>query len=172
MRKVTTKITYLEMLRPCATEARPAVENITIERLQSPSTDGYRALYRSVGRDYHWTDRLLMPDEQLAAALQDEGVEVYLLRVDGRPAGYSELDRRSAGQIELAYFGLFPQYIGKGLGRYFLVWTLQKAWTYHPERVWVHTCDLDHPAALPMYLKAGFAIYDEEVAEQVVLDDG
>ena len=171
MRKVTTKITYLEMLRPYAAEAKPPVDGLSIEHLEAPSADEYRALYRSVGRDYHWADRLLMPDDQLRAILQDDAVEIHLLRVGGQPAGYSELDRRTAGQIELAYFGLFPEFTGRGLGRYFLAWTLQKAWSYRPKRVWVHTCDLDHPAALPMYLKTGFRIYHEKTAEQVVLDD-
>lgn len=171
MRKVTTKITYLEMLRPYAAEARPPVDGLSIQRLAVPSVDEYRALYRSVGRDYHWADRLLLPDDQLLAILQDDAVEIYLLRVGGQPAGYSELDRRTAGQIEIAYFGLFPQYIGKGLGRYFLARTLRKAWSYRPKRVWVHTCDLDHAAALPMYLEAGFVVYDEKIAEQVILED-
>ena len=171
MRKVTTKITYLEMLRPPSADAKPPVDGLDIDHLPAPSVEEYRFLYRTVGRDYHWADRLLMPDDQLRAAIHDDAVEIYLLRVGGEPAGYSELDRRVVGEIEIAYFGLFPGFLGKGLGRYFLAWTLQEAWSYHPKRVWVHTCDLDHPAALPMYLKAGFEIYDEKAAEQVVLED-
>ena len=88
--------------------------------------------------------------------------------VDGQPAGYSELDRREPGQIELAYFGLFPQFIGQGLGKYFLGWTLDRAWSYGPDRVWLHTCDLDHPAALPNYQQAGFVVFDEQMIQQVV----
>ena len=171
MRKVTTKITYLEMLRPSSADAKPPVDGLDIDRLPAPSVQESRFLYRSVGRDYHWADRLLLSDDQLRTAIHDDAVEIYLLRVAGEPAGYSELDRRVVGELEIAYFGLFPEFTGRGLGRYFLAWTLQKAWSYRPERVWVHTCDLDHEAALPMYLKAGFEIYDEKVAEQVVLED-
>ena len=69
-----------------------------------------------------------------------------------------------------AYFGLFPAFIGKGLGKYLLAWALDRAWSFNPRRVWVHTCDLDHPAALPNYLRAGFTVYDETVVEQIVAD--
>ncbi len=109
-----------------------------------------------------------MPDEQLQAILRDDRVEVFVLSVAGELAGYSELDRRVESDIELAYFGLFPNFIGQGLGRFLLDWTLRTAWSRRPRRVWVHTCDLDHPAALPTYLKAGFRAYDEQIIEQFV----
>jgi GNAT superfamily N-acetyltransferase len=82
-----------------------------------------------------------------------------------------ELDRRTPGEIELAYFGLFPQFIGNGLGKYLLAWALRQAWSYGPRRVWVHTCDLDHEAALPTYLNAGFTVYAEKMVEQAVPED-
>jgi GNAT superfamily N-acetyltransferase len=100
--------------------------------------------------------------------VQHPAVEIYQLSVRGQPAGYSELDRRVDQETELAYFGLFPEFIGLGLGRYLLAWTLNRAWSYAPRRVWVHTCDLDHPAALPTYLSAGFEIYRSEIIEQPV----
>ena len=89
----------------------------------------------------------------------------------GRQAGFAELDRRRSGQIELAYFGLLPNYIGVGLGKYFLFWIVKQAWSYAPERLWVHTCDLDHRAALPNYERAGFRVYDEPVLPQDVSDE-
>jgi GNAT superfamily N-acetyltransferase len=112
-----------------------------------------------------------MPDDELRAMIQDERVEIFVLSIGQQPAGYAEIDRRQAGEIELAYFGLFPHAIGIGLGKYLLNWILRTAWSYRPRRVWVHTCDLDHPAALPNYLKAGFHVYDETVVEQWVPDE-
>ena len=82
---------------------------------------------------------------------------------EGVPAGFAELNRGTEGEIELVNFGLMPQFIGQGLGRYFLRWAIDKAWSYQPRRFWLHTCTKDHPAALPNYLKAGFAIYKEQV---------
>jgi GNAT superfamily N-acetyltransferase len=82
------------------------------------------------------------------------------------PCKLNTLDRRNKDDIELVQFGLMPEFIGQGLGRYFLQWTIDKAWSYGPRRFWLHTCTKDHPAALPNYLKAGFTSYKEEVKDQ------
>jgi GNAT superfamily N-acetyltransferase len=119
-----------------------------------------------VGRDYDWTSRKKLSDAELAALLNDPRLEVHVLMAEGVPAGFAELDRRIDGEIELVQFGLMPEFIGQGLGRFFLQWTIDKAWSYQPRRFWLHTCTKDHPAALPNYLKAGFAIYKEEVKDQ------
>lgn len=165
---VLTKTTYLEVFTPPADRFAPPWDNIHLRRLISPGVEEYRTLYRGVGSQLNWVDRLVMPAEELQALLSDERVEVHLLTVADEPAGYAELDRRTPDQIELAYFGLFPQFVGQGLGKFFLNWTLHQAWSQRPRRVWVHTCDLDHPAALPNYLRAGFQIYDERTVEQYV----
>jgi GNAT superfamily N-acetyltransferase len=119
-----------------------------------------------VGRDYDWTTRNKLPDAELAALLDDPRLEVHVLMVDGVPAGFAELDRRTEGEIELVQFGLMPGFIGQGLGKWFLQWAIDKAWGYSPKRFWLHTCTKDHPAALTNYLKAGFALYKEEVKDQ------
>jgi GNAT superfamily N-acetyltransferase len=82
--------------------------------------------------------------------------------VGGVPAGYAELDCRHSGEIELAYFGLIPEFIGRGLGAYFLAWAVDRAWQREPRRLWVHTCSLDHPRALATYRAIGFAEYARE----------
>jgi GNAT superfamily N-acetyltransferase len=87
--------------------------------------------------------------------------EVHVLHVEGAPAGFAELDRRTDGAIELVQLGLMPEFVGQGLGKYFLQWTIDQAWRYRPRRLWLHTCTLDHPAALPNYRKAGFVVYHE-----------
>ncbi len=84
------------------------------------------------------------------------------MHVDGEPSGFAELDRRQPDEIELVQFGLLPGFIGQGLGKWFLQWTIDKAWSYEPKRFWLHTCTLDHPTALPNYLKAGFALFKQE----------
>jgi GNAT superfamily N-acetyltransferase len=168
---VHTKTTYLEVLHPPGGELAPPRADVRVERVVSPSCEFYRHLYSSVGGDLCWIDRLVMPEEQLQAILSDAQIEVSVLYVAGEAAGYSELDRRNAHEFELVYFGLFPNFIGQGLGKYFLDWTLRRAWASKPDRVWVHTCDLDHPAALPTYLKSGFRIYDEKIVAQSVPEE-
>ena len=169
--EIETKTTYLQMLgRPEGRLENP-FENVEIHEVLAPSVSFYHALYRSVGSQLHWFDRLVMPEADLESLLEDPCVEVFTLHVDGVMAGYSELDRRTPDEIELAYFGLFPQFLGRGLGKFFLHWTVREAWSHRPQRLWLHTCDLDHPAALPNYIKTGFQVYDETWVNQPVLDD-
>ena len=103
-----------------------------------------------------------LSDEQLATVIQDSRNELHVLHVAGSPAGFAELDRRVSHEIELVQFGLMADFIGQGLGKWFLQWTIDKAWSYGPKRFWLHTCTLDHPAALPTYKQAGFVQFKEQ----------
>jgi GNAT superfamily N-acetyltransferase len=119
-----------------------------------------------VGGEYHWLSRARLSDPELAAVLANPLNEVQVVYADGTPAGFAELDRRVAGEIELVQFGLMPEFIGQGLGKWFLQWTVDRAWSYQPRRFWLHTCTLDHKAALPNYLKAGFSLYKTETIQR------
>jgi GNAT superfamily N-acetyltransferase len=99
-----------------------------------------------------------MSDEALAAALDAPGTRIDVLYADGVPVGYIELDR-TGDDIEVAYFGLRPGYMGRGLGKHLLSWGIAQAWSEGPSRVWLHTCNLDGPYALDNYLKRGFSVY-------------
>src|SRR5437879_8670469 len=107
----------------------------------------------------------MLSDAELAALLNDPRLEVQVLMAEGVPAGFAELDRWVEGEVELVQFGLMPEFIGQGLGKWFLQWTIDRAWSYGPTRYWLHTCSNDHPGALPNYRKAGFEIYKEETKE-------
>jgi len=160
------KTTYLQMFTHPGRFIPEPREGLTVFHARKPTVAYYRFLYDGVGRDYDWTRRKKLADADRAAILNDSRNEVHVLFVDGVPAGFAELDRRIAGEIELVQFGLMPEFIGKGLGRYFLQWTIDKALSYSPRRFWLHTCTKDHRAALPNYLKAGFTIYKEEVKDE------
>jgi len=97
-------------------------------------------------------------------------VAIYVLYVAGVPAGFVELDGRIAGAVELSYVGLMPEFVGRGLGGYLLDWAISAAWQMEPKRVWLHTCSLDHPSALPMYQRVGFVVYDEQIETVTALD--
>lgn len=168
MPTVETLTTYLEMFAPPSVVLNPPIAGVSITPLSRPDLQTYRSLYRGVGGNYHWVDRLVMADQQLEAILSDPGNQIFILQVSGKTGGYCELDLRNPLDIELVYFGLFSGMIGLGLGRYFLNWTLHKAWSYKPRRVWVHTCDLDHPAALPNYIRAGMIVYDSRPVLQTI----
>ena len=156
---------YLQMMWPphAGQETPPPPrEDLHVLRADKIPVRFYRYLYDNVGAAWLWYERRLLGDEQLAAVVQDPLVEVNVLYAGGVPAGYAELDRRAPGQVELAYFGLMPDFIGQGLGGYFLHWAIKRAWVPGPDRVWVHTCSLDHPRALETYVSAGFHEYKRE----------
>ena len=159
-------VTYLEMwARPALPPLHPPLgAKLALMRAEPPSVSFYRYLYDAVGRGWRWTLRKRLGDAELRAIIEDPAVEIYVLHVGGVPAGFSELDRRRAPDIELAYFGLAPEFIGQGFGAYFLNWTVRRAWEYAPARLWVHTNTLDHPRALGLYQRLGFVVYDRETA--------
>lgn len=169
MKTVPVKTTYLQMLARAQRNTPPPIEGVEIVRAEKPAVAFYRSLYDAVGGDWNWVDRKLLSDEELRGIIHDDLVEIYVLYFNQAPAGYAELDRRKENEIELAYFGIVPDLIGKGLGRYFLDWTIRQAWSHDPKRLWLHSCELDHQAALPMYLSAGFKVFDERMVDQVVL---
>jgi len=149
--------TYLEMTSPA--ELRPVVlaePAPRIERLENCSVALFRSLYQKVGEAYRWTDRLRWSDDTIREHLATPGVSLWLMSWEGVPAGYFELREHADGSAEIAYFGLLPDFIGRGWGKYLLSQAVQIAWELGPNRVWLHTCTLDHPAALPNYLKRGF----------------
>jgi GNAT superfamily N-acetyltransferase len=125
----------------------------------------FRYLYREVGRAYHWTDRLKWSDETIRTYLATPGVTIWLMSFETEPAGYFELRKHEDGSVEIAYFGLLPAFIGRGWGKFLLTRAVQSAWSLGTHRVWLHTCTLDHPAALPNYLKRGFQPFREETYE-------
>lgn len=154
-------VTSLEMTARPKLPPHPAPHGIhsALLRAYRPTVAFYRFLYDTVGAPWLWYERREMDDETLAEVVQDDRVEIYVLYVEGVPAGYAELDRRQEPDIELAYFGLMPDFIGRGLGRYLLATAIDIAWSYEPKRLWVHTNTLDHPSALTLYQRAGFVPY-------------
>jgi GNAT superfamily N-acetyltransferase len=148
-------VTYLEM------RERPAVEvpdsTLHLQRLENPTPAQYRELFRLVGAPWLWFSRLTLDDDQLAQIIGDPKVELYAaLDGNGRDVGMLELDFREEGQCELAFVGLVPDLSGLGHGRWLLAEAVERAWRDGVERVHVHTCSLDHPAAMSAYRRAGF----------------
>lgn len=158
---------YLEMRAPPARPGGDGVRpELTVCHPAPPTVALYRELFDAVGGPWNWVARKRLSDDELQTILTDPAVEVYLLLCHGRQAGFAELDRRIPGEVELKYFGLRPEMIGQGLGRWFLDDVLRRAWSSHPRRVWLHTCTEDHPRALAFYRQAGFVVYDRETTDR------
>ena len=165
--KIETVITYLDMTAPPKVPPPPLpLGSIAIMKAVSPTLSFYRYLYNTVGEPHLWWERRVMPDDELEPAIKADNVDVMVLYVGGVPAGYYELTEHPDRKlVELTYFGLIPDFVGRGYGAYLLRAAIDDAWSRHCERLTVHTCNLDHPNALRTYQKAGFNAYDQEVQE-------
>jgi GNAT superfamily N-acetyltransferase len=143
--------------------ARAPAVAVSIERAEVPQPELNRFLYTAVGGNWYWLGRLPWTYERWMAWLDRAEVETWVARCAGSPAGYFELERQEGGDVEIAYFGLLPQYIGKGIGGHLLTSTIQRAWALDgTRRVWVHTCSLDHPSALANYQARGLEVFEVE----------
>jgi len=154
--RIAVMVTFLRMDSPPSDKAPPLPAGMAVQRDRWCSVEQYRFLYAAVGENYVWWLRRLMPDHQLAAMLRDPRISIHVLREGGVPAGFYELDRTPWPAVNLSYFGLMPDAIGRGIGMAFLRHAVSAAWAMGPRNVTVNTCTADHPRALPNYHRAGF----------------
>jgi len=176
------RTTYLE--QRSVAQVRPAripTEPVDVVRVRRPAPEFSRFLYATVGGDWHWRERLPWTRQRWLEYLSRRHVETWVAWVEGAPAGYVELAGSSTVdglEVEIAYFGLLPGFLGIGLGGHLLTTGLRLAWvmdgrwpgTAPVRRVWVHTCTLDGPAALANYRARGLVPYRTEEAEEEVPD--
>jgi GNAT superfamily N-acetyltransferase len=156
--------TYLELRTPAQLRPSPTLDPaVRFVEHNSISVAHYRDLYRAVGDRWYWHDRNEWSDDRLAAYLASPGVAVWECLVDGERAGYFELTAHDDGSVEIAYFGLLERFMGRGIGKAMLARAAEEAWALDGSRVWLHTCTLDSPRALPNYLARGFEKTHEEV---------
>lgn len=174
MRQIGFEVTswFLEMreaaaLRPAATPRR-AVE---LRQAVVPSPEFSRFLYTAVGGDWYWTDRLAWTYADWRRWMERPELSTWVAAQEASPAGYAELEvqprpgAKGEIEVEISAFGLLPPFRGAGVGGWLLTEVLRGAWALNPRRVWVHTCSLDGPAALPNYQARGLTVYDRRTAE-------
>ena len=156
MDQTLVKVTYLELRSaPASFTPREHPEHVTEEVL---SIEEYLALYQRVGAPWRWDQRLQMPAQELTRLLQSS-LRIYVLRDPAQIAlGFCEYDRSGFPEIELKNFGLVPEAQGRGLGPWLLGIALRQEWSSGPRRIWLHTDTWDHPAAIPVYERAGFQV--------------
>ena len=154
----TVEITYLDyqpsakpppVRQPHPYDLRPSL---------APCPQLNRFLYVSIGHQWCWYERLPWSLKRWRAYLEDPAVATWVAYQNANPVGYFELQRAPAGAVEIVYFGLMPDHLGKGLGKLLLQDAIHQAAAFGDGPVWLHTCSLDHPAALPNYLSGGFKV--------------
>lgn len=171
---VRYRVTWLEMAEPPRFDwpRLPVGREAVLLRAENPPWWYFLALYDAVGREHAWTDKHAMGPEALNAWLQDPEVALYTLMAQGWPAGFFMLDGRQAGVVDLAYFGLVPEAIGRGLGWWLLQTAVLTGWSRPGvQRMTVNTCTLDHPRALIQYQRAGFGPVRTEEHQRVLTRD-
>jgi GNAT superfamily N-acetyltransferase len=163
--------TYLELRSPDQLRRADTEIGAAVYVLRRPCTVAYyRELYRRVGEPWHWRDRLTWSDDRLHAHLESPDIAVWELRIDDDLAGYFELGRLPDGSVEILYFGLVEQYIGRRLGAAMLTRAADEAWLMGATRVFLNTCTLDSTHALPNYIARGFTPYHREAYDVVIPD--
>lgn len=152
--------TYLEMRDRPALQVTPPHRSGMLLRLAEPTVSFYRYLRTVTGEEAH------EDDAAIAELLADPGIEVFVLSMAGTPAGWFQLDRRSAGEVELTHFGFVPEFTNRGLARYLLAAAVEAAWDHRPARLWVRVPGGIGAHRLLDYQWAGFTPYrvgrDEE----------
>ena len=171
MPSVEVTRTHVELAERSAFRPAPCPDaRARVERVLDCPVSFFRYLYAEVGRGYFWLERVRWTDEQIRSRLADPAVSLHLLTVAGAPAGYFELEKHRDGSVEISYFGLLPEFHGRGLGKYLLTEAVEAAWALSASRVWLHTCTLDHPGALANYLGRGFRVYRTETYQASLPD--
>ena len=155
--KIAAVVTYLEM-RTRPRLRRLPKDGLSLERI-SGDLDRYRHLFQKVGEPWMWFSRVVMDADALRAILRDPRVESWALVRGNGDIGLLELDFRLEGECELSYFGLIPEAIGQGAGRFLMNEAVRRAFRRGIRRLFVHTCSLDHPGALDFYRRSGFVPY-------------
>ncbi len=172
--EVEVAVTYLEMVaRPGFPRPHlPAGPVAALIGADRPPVWYFLNLYDTVGARYEWTDMHAVSEEEVAAFLHDPAVTLYTFMRDGWPNGFFVLDSRAPGSCNLAYFGLVPEVIGRGLGTFLLQTAVYMAWDRPgTEVVTVNTNSLDHVRALPLYQRAGFEPVRRETLRRVLAHD-
>lgn len=160
---VETVITYLEMTSPA--EFRPKYADdplFAIRPMTTPQWKFNRFLYAFVGEFWNWTDKNPWSDEEWRAYAESPNLRTFVAYYHGSIAGYFEIELQKDRQVEVAYLGLAREFFGRGFGAALLTRAVEEAWKWNASRVWLHTCTLDHPAAIPNYLARGFKVYKTE----------
>ena len=161
MKEVTTY--YLEMKSADSLKDQKKSNDLQIHECEIKQFQFNRFLYQLIGKDWEWTDRLSWSDEQWKAYAENDNLRTWVAYYKGAPTGYYELHQQKGGDVEIAYFGLAPKFIGLGFGGYLLSQAIKSAWKWKgTKRIWVHTCTLDHPSALHNYKARGLEVYKVE----------
>jgi GNAT superfamily N-acetyltransferase len=161
--KIASVVTSLQTFERPALRPAPFDRSWLLRPVRPPTIDWYRDLFHRIGDDWLWFSRLQHSDDALQSIIQDPLVDIHAFRVGARDEGLLELDFRVESDCELAFLGLTAPLLGQGAGRWLMNKALEFAWSRPIKRFWLHTCTLDHPGALPFYIRSGLVPFRRQV---------
>ncbi len=154
---------YLQITDIAQLKAKTESRGLQVKECTTKQWEYNRFLYTWVGKKWRWFDKLKWSDEEWQAYAEADDLRTWVGYVDGSPAGFFELNQQAEAAVEIVTFGLASNFIGKGYGGYFLSEAIKSAFAWdNAQRVWLHTCTLDHPSALNNYQSRGFQLYKTE----------
>lgn len=163
-KRVLVRRTYLEMRSASELKGGRLDDDplLRFARVPAPGVALIQRLYREVGAAYHWLDRWKWSNEEWRSWVERPGYGIWALSHDGELAGFVEMCWSQAGECEIELFGLVQHFQGRGFGKHLLTCAAEVAFAVGTSRLWLHTCTLDGPHALPNYLARGFVPYRTE----------
>jgi GNAT superfamily N-acetyltransferase len=169
--RATVTTHHLELTDPC--QLRPARipdMELVLAQVKVPCPEFNRFFYTAAGGGWYWIDRLKWTYQQWHAYVNRPELETWAAYVSGTPVGYFELEMQTGSSVEIVYFGVLPQFTGRGIGGRLLTLAVERAWQIGAARVWLHTCTLDHPRALANYQARGFRQFKEVTGQEELPD--
>ena len=164
MEKIARNYLEIKSLGELIEKEKP-YNKYTIEKVSTNDFQLNKFFYKQIGQNHNWNDRLVWDDQKWINYVSDPKICTFVLKDHEDIAGFFELIyHKNKSEIEIAYFGLLKEYMGKKLGGYMLSEAIKTSFLYNVKRVWVHTCSLDHKNALKNYLSRGMKIYNIETA--------
>jgi len=159
------------MTTPSSLKGKERIKDLVISECSVKQFKFNKFLYQFIGEKWLWTDKLSWSDQRWKSYVENDNLRTCVAFFGGSIAGYFELLREN-NDVEIIYFGLAEDFIGRGYGGYLLTEAIKTSWNWDKvERVWVHTCTLDHPSALQNYLSRGMVIYKKEIENQTLTSD-
>ena len=144
-------------------EVKKISENYSLNLLNPSNFQLNKFFYKNVGKKHQWVDRLIWTDAQWIDYISSENVKTYIFKKKNDLAGFFELiSHEEKKEIEIAYFGLLEEFQNKNLGSFLLSEAIKKSFLNNTNRVWLHTCSLDHENALNNYIARGMKIFKTE----------
>ena len=144
-------------------DSKISPEGYVVQLVQPSDFQLNKFFYKNIGKKHHWVDRLVWTDKQWIDYTDDKKVKTFVLKKQEDLVGYYELiSHLDQNEIEIAYFGILEEYQNQKLGSFLLTSAIKNSFLSNPDRVWVHTCSLDHRNALLNYISRGMKVFKKE----------